>query len=415
MRLSKKAFPKLQYKTAYADLTNKGRGILQQEVFNGIVNGDKLMSANGHYEFMEMASSPQAVCVDNDENIYIVTQSGVYMWCGYITKLYDGNFSTTKILFYPPTNTVLIASRRETLAYADGAFTKVLERGLSDLAIFRDRCFGLRFNKLYYTEQGSATDWSGCIDLPENCSAMAAAKDGIYIVGENVYFLKFDANLSDSTLTCVYRNIDKPLEKSLKSAAQGFMFYGEKGVQYFNGKTVKHVLDLPQTYYYSKHFPAAVSQGKYYVSFYFAGKGANMYVAVVDIDTQKLETVYNFRADNLWSVGNDLVFSCGEKLYKLRKDEPSFPLVWTSRPYTFESPHSNKSLEALLVDSASDLNVTLRTEKETRIVRVEGGKRMQKIPLHGGFRSVTLTVECEKFADVGSVGVVASLPKEEDY
>jgi len=411
----KNVYPKYERKVAYADLTNSGKGILQQYVYNALVSDGKLRAARKLYEFDKVYPPIYGLAtLPREDNIIVESDDGLYIWRPSIsyTKIVDGYFPTPSFAYLASSQTLVIASRRSPIyVYKNGVATQVFDQRISDLEIFRDRCFGVWQNTLYYTEQGDVAKWTGRIDLPFSANALAATDDGLYVLGQDAYLLRFDDNEPDSKLIPVYRNFGSYFVKSIESVGKGFMFAHSGGVAYFNGSSVKNVLSVDIASHSFLNECGAVFRGKYYLTYRKPGKNKNENLLVVDIATMKLETVYNIPATYLYASDTDLFIVDGEKAYNLFVD--AAVVTWQSRPYNFGSDSTKKSLDALLVNTSTNLTITLRTESETRIFKIEGKKKLQKIPLHGSFYNLTLTVETDGMEpEIGFVGVAANVYKQ---
>ena len=112
------------------------------------------------------------------------------------------------------------------------------------------------------------------------------------------------------------------------------------------------------------------------------------------------------------SLQTNVYFACDNTVFQVKRNTYG-PLHWESRPYGFGSDSAKKSLECLLVDTSADLTVTVTTETESRILQVKGSPQLQKIPLHGSFYRVSLSLDSEKKAEIASVGIVANVLREE--
>ncbi|MCM1290288.1 MAG: hypothetical protein NC132_04565 [Corallococcus sp.] len=399
-------------KIAYADLTDSGKGILRQTLYNGVVAENKLRSAHGLTKIFDHSEFINAVTATPDGKIIFLTTDGVYRWfAGNVTKISDVRFYGARFAYHKSSAALLVSSRRAaTYAYKDDSYVKVCDTDFDDIATYCDRCFGLRRDKLYFTERGDVFDWSGSIDLPQEAFALAETSDGIYVVGSDVYLLAFDDNEQESKLKLVYRNVGEIYGRSLRGVGKGFMFLSSSGVRYFNGSNVKTVAYADAVL--DSSASAAVCKGCYYVSYLSRKDSGRNYVMAVDVSAQKIRTVYDLSVHCVGSLDSDLFIVVNNSVYLAGNE--FIPLFWQSRPYSFGSDMTPKTFETLFIDTACDVTVTLRSESETRILHVKGGKKMQKIPLHGGFYTFTLTLETDgkQDVDVSCVGIAARVIEE---
>lgn len=408
-------YPKGKRKLAYADLTNSGKGILQQSVFNGIVNNGKLYSVPHFRPFEETFPFVEAVAYYPDaDEFLLIKDDGLYRWHPYLydEKVVDDYFPCPSFVYMLSAKTMLIASQHSPVyAYKDNVATNVLDKHLADITVFRDRCFGTDRKTLYYTKQGSATEWTGRIELPSTVYALVPSDDGLYLIGDDVYLLAFDDNEKNSKLLLVYRNFGVTFYNSVVGVGKGFMFADKDGIYFFNGSSVKKVASFEIAQNSSMYVYGAVCCGKYYLAYHPSGEQYNNRVAVVDVATQKLETVYDFSSQCLWVWGYNIFSAFCSQVFVMDNDKSS--VIWQSRPYDFGSDRCKKSFHTLLIDTARDVTVTLKTESETRIIRVKGKRKLQKLPLHGSFRSFTLTLETDGRADIDLLGISATVYDEE--
>lgn len=411
---NKKVCPNYERKIAYADLTDSGKGILQQEVINGRVCNGKLLSAEKFEELTDVGIDVGALArFPNTFEFLLTLRDGLYK-CGngaLFERISELNFQLPTFLYHPSSDTMLISSRvTSTYAYNKGVLTKVTEQPFDDMATFRDRCFGLSSTTLYFTEQGSVDKWTGQIELPEMAHSLVATNDGLYILGNDVYLLAFDDDEPKSKLLVAYRNLGLIFNKSVQPVGKGFMCLSNSGVQYFNGSGVKNVAAFDVDSCQLASIFSAVCNGKYYVTFCKRNQNNDSVFLSIDVISQKVQTFYDKRPNYLYSAGTELYAVCGSQIF-VNGDGYS-PVVWRSRPYNFGSDSAAKSFQYLLVDAARDIIVTLRSERETRVIRVQGGKKLHKLPLHGSFHRFTLTVETEGPTDINCIGIAANVYKE---
>lgn len=406
--------PKYERKVAYADLTNSGKGILQHSVYNACVCNGRLLSAEKWKEYYIGYDIRSIAAFPDYYHFLMVLPDGLYY--GALTgmkKILDGNFIDSRFLYHPSSQTMLFcADCTPTYAYKDGVLTQIRDFYLFSMTTYRDRCFGVLGEDLYFTEQGSAGEWTGHIKLPEDIKTLVSTTDGLYLVGRNVYLLNFDDNQPNSKLTLVYKDLGVHLYRSVQSVGKGFMFLNEQGVQYFNGSSVKNVVQLDVAMRFPEYVSSAACDGKYYAVYSRRDFDRDLMFVAIDIATQKLQTVFSDIPNCLWVNNTTLYAVCQCRV--LVNDHKEFATInWQSRPYNFGDDTALKSLDTLLVDSAGFVSVCLCTETDTQVFRITGSKDLQKIPLHGSFRRLTLYVESDSKANINYIGVAANVYKQE--
>ena len=415
MFFAQKSYPQWNKKVAYADLTNEGKGILQQKVTNGMVRDGKLKTYADCSKAFQMSTFVQALWGGPFDDLYVAMLNGIYRRVNnVIEKIVGGNFMLGVFAYLNSQNTIVFSSPyAATYVYDNGEATKVSAVGLNSLVTFRDRYFGLRVDQIYFTKQGDATAWHGQISLPQQAKCLVATNDGIYVVGQDVYLLQFSDKEFDSKLTLVYKNLGQVVPGSVQSVGKGFYYLcADYALRYFNGSSVQTVMEFENISAKTDFVSSVVAGDKYYLNFDRYGAGTNSQLIVVDIPTGKLFTAYDISAKYIAAVGSDIYVSSSNEVFLISRGKYG-PLHWESRPYGFGNDSAKKSLEKLLVDTASDITVTVTTETDSRVLQIKGSPHLQKIPLHGSFHRVSVTLDSESKAEIASLGIVANVLREE--
>ncbi len=389
----------------FADRQNKN-ALTEENSVNAYVQENKLCCAKNITKISDETCYGALDIADN--GIVYCGSGGLHFQKNDVTHIMSGVVLTKPCIAYSATSGYVFVSQvgAGTYLHAD-AWAKVNDLGFDTMAFFNERFLAVSQNKLYFTYCGSS-DWEGSLSFPCELSAVAVLQNKLYVFGQDLFQVDFDAKTTNTKITTVCNNIGKVYPKTAVASGNKIFFFTPKGLCCFSESSVKQILLNTFVCSDNSDSTAAVFDGNYYLSYSAQNQKACNRVVKVDCDSLNPVTYFDISASFLLG-GKRLLLGSKNKLYTFSED--SSQMVWTSKRFDF-GVSCKKFLKQLQIQAEGDVQVRLITEKEEKVYSFEKSGKLQKVNIHGVFER--LNVEIKSNGAVSQFAVVAQVPTQSE-
>ena len=380
--------------------------------FNVQREQDRLVSRFDRAQLFVFSPAYHAL-ITNDKTVCIVTEEGVHTLLGgaFDCVIEEVPVSPSACVFHGVT---LVSGRNIGTYYIrdlDGI--KVFDEGFSSMTVCADRVFGLYQKELCYTAAGQYDNWKDGekFYLPAPCDAVVAVDGVVYVLGDSCYTLTPKADGIEFKFEPLAHNIGIVAPGSVVAYNGTAVFGSANGLfRISSGKITPIFTNLTETLDF-KCCAATMFNGKYYLS--CRNKtGSDVYndvTLVLDLDEEKVVGLLHAGYNNLCATR--------EKIYGVHNGKLFWHGEGTSQAAFFKGKidfgcSDKKFLDALIIKTHRDLELTIRSECETRLYKVKGKKTAQKINLRGMGCEFSVEMTSNDGLDVESVELFAHVSKE---
>ncbi|MBQ9125235.1 MAG: hypothetical protein IJY13_01100 [Clostridia bacterium] len=286
------------------------------------------------------------------------------------------------------TNTLAVVGKTCTYRFYSGNSKKISDLLFTSLAFCQSRLFGLLDNRLYVSEPTETTFQNDVwIDLPTSCCALVNNGE-LYAIGNDVYKINLDGEDDHIKITKICSNVGVVKGSTVCAYGNKIMFVANDKIMCLQHGSLRQIADLQATPTF-----ATMHNGLYYVSANLDGIDT---LIGYNPHNGKMSKIHHVSAKNAYSSGETLLVSDGASGFELVSNvQPSY---WQSLPINFDNQPTTKHLHRLLVNTATDVDVTIHADT-SRTYHVKGKEELQSILLVGHGKHITL--------DVSSTGVLA--------
>lgn len=389
----------------FADGKNK-KALTEENSVNAYVEENKLCCAKNITQISDEICYGALDIADN--GIVYCGTDGLHFQKNDVTHVMDGVVLTKPCIAYSATSGYVFVSQVGAGTYFhNDVWAKVNDIGFDTMAFFNERFIGVSQNKLYFTYSGS-NGWEGSLSFPCDLFAVAVSQNKLYVFGQDLFQVDFDAKTANTKITTVCNNIGKVYPKTAVASGNKLFFFTPKGLFCFAGSCVKQIPLNTFVCSDNSNSTAAVFDGNYYLSYSAQNKKACDRVVKIDCDSLSSVTYFDISANFLFG-GKRLLLGVKNKLHTFSEDNRQ--MVWTSKCYDF-GVSCKKFLRQLQIQAEGSVQVWLIIEKEVKTYFFEKSDKLQKVNIHGVFEK--LTVKIKSNGAVSQFAVVAQVPTQSE-
>ena len=291
--------------------------------------------------------------------------------------------------------------------------TKVYHGGFSSITSCADRLFGLYKNQITYTAAGKVDGWEQgqTISLPGECQAVVSIGDKVYALGDDCYALIPKADDIEFKVVRLARNVGVVAPRSVVSYYDSLIFGTESGLYQLRSDKISPICEQLNEVLLFGVSAGVIFKGKYCLT--CASKDVpELYNNVtVCIDVEREEIVGMLRNGGLSiaktsknvimsGIGSCYVFYDGFYDGKYRVSNVDF------------GTNDKKFLDKLVLKTATDIDVTIRSETETRLYKLKGKSYPQNLFLRDMGWRFSIEFFSEDGLDVQNAVLYAHTSKE---
>lgn len=279
------------------------------------------------------------------------------------------------------TGTLVLVGKTCTYKIYSGNIKKITDVLFTSLAVCQSRLFGLLGKRLYVSSPTETTFQSDIwIDLPTDCCALVNNGE-LYAVGNDVYKINLDGDDDQIKITKICSNVGVVEQRTVCAYGNKIMFVANGKIMCLQHGALKQIAEFSAT-----PICATMHNGLYYVSAKIDGTDT---LVAYNPHNGKVAKMHHVSAKNAYSNGATLLVSNGLSGFELTT--ATKPSLWKSLPINFDNQHTTKHLHRLLVNTATDVEITIHADT-SRTYHVKGKDELQSILLVGYGKHITLQI-----------------------
>ena len=351
------------------------------------------------------------------DTLYLHSNNKVYAYDGALQEIATVSSGIGKPCSAEYRGTIITSIKSFGTCVLQGSdFTRVTSDAYNDLTVAGERIFALRGNAVYFGEVGehSVSDSCEYAELPAQCNAIVTLGNSAYALGDTCCKLTPSADYNGFQVSVFARGIGEVQRGSAAVLGNRVVFAASDGLYCLDGSRVKRIFNkISRNIDFTDCF-ASVYRGGYLLSL---PATANRPTLLLDIDEEKCLCVYaaNISQTQVYRGKISAVFANG-----LFKGETGVAAEYNDEmQYKFSNVdfgvNGVKHLRCLLIKTASPVDLYLTSESETRLTRVNGKPRVQRIPLYGSGRRFCLHIKSKGDARIEYLELAAETFKEKNY
>ena len=344
-------------------------------------DGNRLIS---RYKRREMYLLSKAVQVVNSNNnvIYILCDDGIYTVLGSVLEWLEDTTVTAMSSCVYRGDVILSAKGFGTYFATKSVALKVYDDGFASMTVCADRIFGLQDNEIRYTAAGERDGWGNGqkITLPTACDALVTLGEKVYALGNTCYTLEPKADDIDFKLSVFANNMGAVAARSTVAYNGRVVFGTSKGLYQISSNKITPIFTHLYDTIDFTNCAGTLYDGKYYLCCRSRNSGATDpdLTLILDLDREEILGVLDIGYDSITAVSNRIVFTRQGHCYWV--DYTAIGGRFVKNNVNFATD-KKKFLDRLTVTTRNDLDVTIRSETETRLYKIKGKKTAQKINL----------------------------------
>ncbi len=285
-----------------------------------------------------------------------------------------------------------------TYALTDISCHKLTNFAFDSFAVAGERVFGLKNNKVYFSETGECvlTEKSDYVELPTVCRSLAFAGETMYVLGATCYTLTADADSVKFKIKKACQAPDNINAYSVKAVGTDVLFAADTGIYRLRQNRVVKILDGLEKFLDMEWVCAETYENRYVLCC-----PAQDFVTprmrkalVLDTDKGKVTEIFCDGAYSFTVYNENLTVSTETNALLTLSPfiDNSSEIKWKKSEITLGSG-GKKFLRAVTVQTDNPIELYVSNGKETRLLRVEGKKSVQTLPVSGAGERFTVTLK----------------------
>lgn len=332
---------------------------------------------------INFASAPHQIVGANGNAMYVMMDES-------LISLSDGS-AATLLLKNPASDACscvyrgsLILSGKDFGTYViNGAqFEKVRQDGFSSLTSCADRIFGLYKDEVFYTAAGKADGWEQgqTITLSSQCQAVTCVGEKVYALGNDCYVLIPKADDVEFKVLPSARNVGKVAKASVVNYNGAAVFATSNGLFRLSSDKVEPICQQLNSLVDLSNSLGAIFNKKYYLSCKSldSTEKRNDVTICIDLDEEEVVGVLRYGFDSMCATDTKIYGLSNGVCYSFSRMPSDGKYVKSNVDF---ATYDKKFLDKLLIKTVNDLDVTIRSETETRLYKLKGKNYVQKLNL----------------------------------
>lgn len=257
---------------------------------------------------------------------------------------------------------------------------KVYDQWFSSMTVCADRIFGLQGDVVRYTKAGERDGWAEgeMINLPSACDALATVGGKVYALGNTCYKIAPDGEDVEFRFSVFANNIGAVAPRSVVNYNGRAVFGTKYGLYQISSDKLTPICEK-----LNEELDFANAQGIMYDGLYYlscraknAASVGNDVTLAIDLDKEEIAGVVDVGFDSMGAIDGTIYVTLGGILARLISGVSEGKFVKTNIDF---ATSQKKFLDVLKVTTRKDLDVVIRSEKESRLYKIQGKKTAQKI------------------------------------
>lgn len=291
-------------------------------------------------------------------------------------------------------------------------------------AVYHDRIFTARNNRLYYNKAFYGAEWKderykgGYIDLDYgeagNIRGLRAYKDKLYIMHERgISVLRALGDELNFKLNYLPMKCGSAIPNTFAACGESLAYFTDRGLYLFNGATsVRAENALVDEIDLGSPFKTFSHAGNYYSLLY--KKSGERAIYCYDPEYREAHFIENGAADI--AADDHIYFLRGSTAYKLTsKGNPLNVTAYMTAEKVALSIEGEKTLRALVIEGAGRFSVTVRTSRGARTVRGNAGEILKlRSALRGNGFDLKISIDPEDAENARIAAVQFRFTEEKD-
>ena len=320
--------------------------------------------------------------ISKDDLFYVMTDKGLCVVLENYSEIMLNAYATDVSGCYYRENVLISAKDLGTYMVYLNIATKVSDDGFSSMTSCADRVFGLDKDRVRYTAAGKYDGWEEgeSITLPSECNAIVAIGEKVYALGNDCYVITPQADDVEFKVTSLAKNIGTVSRMSVQNYNNRVIFGSSKGLyQLCSDKITRIFTCLNDTVDLSAS-AAALFNGKYYLSCRTksGSSSTNDVTLGLNLDEEKIVGLLQYGYESMGKTDTRVYGVCNG----VSRNFIFNPMYSKFVKSNIDLSHFGKKyLDWMSIRTLRELDVTIRSETETRLYKLEGKNSVQKINL----------------------------------
>ena len=379
---------------------------------NALKDGKRIVSRFLRREKIFFCEPWQTVAANGDL-VYVTCEEGLYSMRGSAMYWLSDDASHKGCGCVYRGDFVFSAKEMGTYFLTYNRAHQVYEKGFSSLTVCADRIFGLSDNEVYYTVAGERDGWADgeMITLPTSCDALVTVGDKVYVLGNTCYSISPKADDIEFKCNVLAKNIGAVSTCSPVTYNGSAVFASSNGLyEICLDKITPIFTQLCDAIDFSTAV-GAMFEGKYYVSCRSknSGEQGNDVTLILDLEEEEIAGVFDIGFDSMCPIVGTIYAVHDGHFYWITDGKAQGRFVKSKIDF---GTKSKKFLDRLTVTTLNDLDVTIRSESETRLYKIKGKKTAQKINLRDMGWEFSIKLTSNDGLDVENVELEAHVCEE---
>lgn len=289
----------------------------------------------------------------------------------------------------------------------------ITEDSYDDMTTCGERLFALRSNKLYFGQvaEEMISDGSDYVELPTACNALVGVFGKLYALGDVCYKLVPSADDTSFVIKEIARGIGEVYSKSIVVIGNCVIYVSANGIYSLTNDKVTRIFRKLTNSLNFVNCSAIIYRGQYLLSL---PNTINCPTFLLDIDEERIAAVYgrNIVQAVVYNGALSAVYSGG--LFKGEKGEYNDEMRYKASNVNFGTD-GVKHLRSIMVKTNNPLDLYLASDEETRLWRIQGKNRVQRIPICGKGRKFSVAINSKGNTEVEYLELAAEEYKEINY
>lgn len=350
-------------------------------------------------------------------SLYLHSNNKVYRYDGALQELAAVNDGIGKPCSVTYRGKIITSIKSSgTYLIQGSSFTRLTDDVYDDLTVAGERVFALSGNTVFFSEVGEHNVGGECqyVELPAPCNALTTLNGSAYALGNECYRISPSADYSSFQVSAVAAGVGEVQRDSVAVLGDRAVFAATSGLFCLSsGGKIKRIFTKIRGNLNFNGCFASVLRGGYLLSL---PQTANRPTLLLDIDGERCVSVFGV------NIGQTDVYL--DKLYAvyvggLFKGETDAAEYNDEMRYKVSDVDFHvgavKYLRYMLIKTNNPADVYLSNETETRLIRVNGKNRVQRIPLFGSGRKFSVYVKSTGNTKIEYLELVAEAFKENNY
>ena len=348
-----------------------------------------------------------------DDHVYVMTSKGLCSkvndtnWIFMVKK--DGDVCSTVYR----DNLIVSGKDYGTYLVKEYEATSLHDDGFSSVTCCADRIFGLYKNQVSYTAAGKADGWEQgqTVTLPSECQALASVGNKVYALGNDCYMLVPDGSDLEFKVVPLARNVGAVAKKSVVNYLGAVVFATENGLYKLSGEKVTPICRQLNEVAQFGVSAGALFEGKYYLACVSkdSGEYVNDVIMCIDINSEQIVGMLQYGADSIVTTSKEIVTSNNGTCYSFGSG--TYAAKYQVSNVDFATA-DKKFLDKLVIKTSDKLDITVRSETETRVYRLREKSHPQKIFLRDMGWKFSINLYSQSGLDVQDVTLYAHTCEE---